>query len=372
MSARGKVWSVGLFVTTVLVGSLGWDVASRELSIPVALLALALCALVAEGSALRSLARRSTRPGPPEGAMPADGIVDVVPVAGVEGVIHPLCPKFRRFVRLAEGAPEPTTARGLSPVNPTLLGRAVLISVFVGRDGGRWTDHEIARCHEALERAGLWIEREAGRREAKVNIGLAETYFLVEDNATDPVEVAFSPEGTDLGPMEANASTKAVVGASRAAARLGFADVVDLLGRINPRVESDARVWLFHLRRAGRSLAIPASDCDVSGVGLAVCYAREASFPEPLVGPGRVDPTTVAHELLHLFGASDKYGVALRSFPPGSVSSRDIMRLDHDSLFRMTIDRLTASEIGWDGPSSQAPATKNARRRPGLGRRRAR
>ena len=83
------------------------------------------------------------------------------------------------------------------------------------------------------------------------------------------------------------------------------------------------------------------------GVGLGVCFSREASFPEPLQGPGRVDPTTVAHELLHLFGATDKYGQPLRSFPPGSVSSRDIMRLNHDQLTRMTIDSLTASEVGW-------------------------
>ncbi len=73
----------------------------------------------------------------------------------------------------------------------------------------------------------------------------------------------------------------------------------------------------------------------VAGVGLAICYAREASFPEPLAGPGRVDPTTVAHELLHLFGATDKYGVPLDNFPPGSVPRRDIMRLDEDRLDRL-------------------------------------
>src|SRR5205807_8455428 len=50
------------------------------------------------------------------------------------------------------------------------------------------------------------------------------------------------------------------------------------------------------LRQAGRSLAIPAAESDVSGVGLVVCFSREASFPEPLVGSGRVDPTTVAQD----------------------------------------------------------------------------
>jgi hypothetical protein len=362
MSVRGKVWTVGLASTALLVGAVGWDLASRELSIPVALLGLALCALVAEGSALRSLARGRVRPIPPAGARMADGVVDIVPVAGVEGPVNPVNPRFRRFLRFAERDAARTSAPGLSATTPPLLGRAVLISVFVGRDGMAWTDYEIARCHDALERVGRWIEREASSRDALINIGLADTYFQVEDNDVDPVEIAFAPEGGDVGPMEANAATKAVVMASRAAAQLGFEDVVDLIGRINLRVEGDSRVWLLHVRRAGRSLAILADECAVSGVGLAVCFSREASFPEPLVGLGRTDPTTVAHEVLHLYGASDKYGVALRSYPTGSVTSRDIMRLNHDSLLRMTIDPLTASEIGWSDALSIRIVNKNARR----------
>ena len=364
MSARGKVWAIGLFLTVAVGGSLAWDRSTRELSIPVVLVSLASLALVAEGVALRSSAKGRDGAVPPEGARPADGVVEVVPIDGVDGQVNADSPRFRRFVGLLEGRPGDRKARGLSPGNPRLLGRAVLISVFVGRDGAGWSDEEIARGLEAMERAGRWIEREAIRRGAMVNVGLAEAYFRVEDDEADPVEVAFAPEGDDVGPMEAHASTKSIIAASRAAASLGFADVADLLGRINGRVEADARVWVFHVRRAGRSLAIPAADCEVSGVGLAVCFSREASFPEPLIGPARVDATTVAHELLHLFGASDKYGVPLRSFAPGSVTSSDIMRLNHDSLPRMTIDPLTASEIGWRGAVSSRPAKRNARRRP--------
>ncbi len=356
MSARVRVWLVGLALAAVLSGSLARDEAARELSIPLALLAIAITALIAEAASLRWLARSRSVPGVPEGALPADGVVDVVAMASVEG--DPLSgdPRWRRFLRLVDDRPGPDAP--LDPSTPALLGRVALISVFVGRDGRPWTDPEIARAHQSLERAGRWIEREAGRRGALVNVDLADTFFQVEDEADDPVEVAYAAEGDDVGPMEADASIKAVVGVSRAASRLGFVDVVDLLARINPRVAADARVWLLHLRRAGRSLAVPASESGVSGVGLAVCHAREASFPEPLTGPGRVDPTTVAHELLHLFGASDKYGVALRSFAPGSVTSRDVMRLNHDSLSRMTIDPLTASEIGWDRVSGLA-AQKN-------------
>lgn len=348
MSARGKVWLAGLAATAVLVGATGRDAGSRELSIPVGLLTLAVSALIAEATLLRSIARGGVPDiPPPPGARPADGVVEVQAVREIEAVPNRVDPRWRRFVRAVEPGPGPV-ARPSG--NPRLLGQVCLISVFVGRDGHAWTDPEVARAHESLGSAGRWIEREASRRDARLNVGLADAYFQAEDEGDDPVEVAFHPEGDDVGPMEADASTKGVIGASRAAARLGFADLADMVRRVDPRVEADARVWLFHLRRAGRSLAIPAVESDVPGVGLAVCFAREASFPEPLTGPGRVDPTTVAHELLHLFGASDKYGVALRSFPPGSVTSRDVMRLNHGSLSRMTIDALTASEIGWGRP----------------------
>ena len=345
MSDRGKVWTIGLVATSGLVASMGWDVASREISIPVVLLALGVCALIAEGSSLRSLARGRRWITPPDGARPADGVVDVVPIVGVEGSANAVQTRFQKFDRLAD--PGSLRSRRLYSTNPALLGKVVLVSVFIGKDGADWTDEEVGRAHQALEKVGLWIEREASCRNVPVNIGVAEIYFQVEDEVDDPVEIAFSPEGDDVGPMEANASSKSLAMASRAAARLGFQDISCLFERMGSRIEADSCVWLFHVRRAGRSFAIPAVESDLSGIGLAICYSREASFPEPIRGAGRVDASTVAHELLHLFGASDKYGVALRSFAKGTVTSRDIMRLNHDSLSRMTIDPLTAFEVGW-------------------------
>jgi hypothetical protein len=154
-----------------------------------------------------------------------------------------------------------------------------------------------------------------------------------------------------MQPFERDAVTKALASASRAATELGFQDAVAMVSAINPRVHADARVWLLHPRQAGHSLAVPLDDTLLAGVSLAVCYAREANFPEPLGGPPFTDPVTIVHELLHLFGASDKYGVPLHSFPPRSVTHREIMRLDESSLLRLQIDPLTAEEIGWLVPS---------------------
>jgi hypothetical protein len=268
-------------------------------------------------------------------------------MAGVRSEPNPSDPRFHRFLAREPDAPDSTDRDPRTQATLPLLGRVVLISVFIGRDGQSWTDAEIARAHAALLRAGTWIEREAIRWNAPVNLELAETYFVVDDDETEDVEIAFFPKGEMMQPFEVHAVTKALTGASRAATRLGFQDAVDLIGKINPRVQADARVWLLHPRQAGHSLAIPLEETELAGVSLVVCYACEANFPEPLTRPPFTDPVTIVHELLHLFGASDKYGVSLRTFPAKSVTTREIMRLDEPSLSRSRIDPLTAQEIGW-------------------------
>ena len=293
---------------------------------------------------IRRIRRLPPLPDPTD-TRPADGRVEVAAVRGALAQENPQDLRFRKFLAFeaAEAAPRP--ARRRAP--PPLLGRVVFASVFVGRDGADWSDAECAKAHAALTRAGEWVERQAIRWEAPVNIALADTYFATADDLVEDVEVTFVPEGEGAGPFEADATVKAVAGFSRAARRLGFRDAVDLTRQAGSRIEADALVWLLHLRRAGRSHAVRVDDDTLPGVALAVCYAREENFPEPLAGPPFVDPVTIVHELMHLFGASDKYGVPLRSFPPRSVTERDVMILSFESLSRLRVDPLTAGEIGW-------------------------
>ena len=353
----GRVRAIGWML--VGVGSLVVGLRLRGMdtwadsAVGLAILAGLLAGLVLE-MGLLGVGRRgeSVSPWMPSIATrPADGVVEVWPMAGVASVGPLDSTPWRRFVAI-----EPDGSIGPLPSSAVpLLGEVALVSVFVGRDGHSWTDREIIEAHKSLESVGRWLEREATERAAPVNIGLADTFFQVDDGHDEPVVVDFVPEGRDVGPMEADSMAKSMIGASRVAALLGFADVADLLAWINPRVPADAHAWLFHYKRRGRSHAIPASDRLVAGVGVAIGFARESSFPEPLIGPGRVDPTTVAHELLHLFGASDKYGVPLTDFPTHSVSRRDIMRLDETRLDRLRIGSLTAAEIGWPARPDQAP-----------------
>jgi hypothetical protein len=287
---------------------------------------------------------------------PADGRVDIAHLAGARSLPNPVDPRFGRYLGVDVDVSFPAkgseSTRLSERMSPPLLGRVVVVSLFVGRDGRSWSDDEIASAHSVLERAGAWLEREAIRWGAAVNIEMADTYFVFDDHQADDVFVGFVSEGEDVGPLEQGATHKALVGTTRAAAQLGFQDVGDMFHSIAARLDGNATVWLVHTRRAGRSFALPREQAELRGVSFAVCYVRESSFPEPLIGPARIDPVTLAHELLHLFGATDKYGRSLSDFASQTVSSREIMRLDETRLSRLRIDSRTAAEIGWPAPDS--------------------
>jgi hypothetical protein len=300
----------------------------------------------------------SRSPLPARDARPADGVIEVVPLRGVRATPCAADARFARFVAW-DGSDRSHRVAAL-PMEPgPLLGRVAVVSLFVGRDGADWTDGEIAKAHRAIERAAGWVEREAMRWGAPVNLEIAGVYFASRDDREDDVEVGFGPEGDVEAPLEVAAVTRAVASTSRAAARLGFADLAELVAQVEARVtaHADAVVWLVHPRCGGRSIAVLPDERTLPGVSLAVCFAREANFTEPLRGrPPFTDPVTIVHELLHLFGASDKYHDPLHAFPAGLVSERDVMCLYHESLPRLRVDRLTAQELGWVGPRAETPA----------------
>ena len=113
MSARGKVWLIGLALTAFLAGSLAWNESARELTIPTILLALGVNALLAEAATLRSLGGQPGRPRPPEGARPADGVVDRIVTSAVEAFTYwpPIpdggdSPGWRTIPRHRPGSPD--------------------------------------------------------------------------------------------------------------------------------------------------------------------------------------------------------------------------------------------------------------------------
>ncbi len=286
---------------------------------------------------------------------PADGIVPVISLDGVESKPNPDRPGIREFVQLDQ-SDSPRKDRKTSP-NLPLRGRLALFSLFVGRDGSAWSSREISEAYDSLLRMGRWLEKEAASWDAPLNLEVVDTYFAAMDDHEEIVELAPSLDPFENTIDEVDVDLRGIASAGRAAARLGFADLPTLMGQIENLVDHGQTVWFVHMLREGRSRALRADRLALPGVGVALCYAREATASGPLAGLPYVDPVTLTHELLHLFGATDKYGTPLGTFPRRSVTSRDIMRLDHDRLGRLRVDALTAWELGW--VASPTPRAEN-------------
>ena len=180
-----------------------------------------------------------------------------------------------------------------------------------------------------------------------MNVEVGDTYFVARGEAHREVEIEFQYEGNALNAFEKDDARHTLASLNSAAIDLHFHHAVELIEAVEGRVEADVAVWLIHPRMAGRSFAIPVDSLTGPAFHLAVCYPVFSDLPEPFLGPAAADPVTLIHEILHLFGASDKYNQPIHAFEPGAVTRADVMRLDEDRLDRLRVDRQTAQELGW-------------------------
>lgn len=256
---------------------------------------------------------------------------------------------------------------------PRLRGEVVVASLFAGAYGRDWSDEEVARARAALARALGWIEAEARAWGVEVKIdGEGEVFRGASPPgmAVEPVALTRASQEWEEWLMEADEPTRDFAHASRSAATIGRRDFIALAEEVRQRRgDASAVVWIFHPLRQGQPYALATDHSPIAGVALAVCPALDDSQSGPLLGEAAPDSATYAHELLHLFGATDKYGTALSRFDRSMVSSRDVMRDGFGSLSAMRIDALTARELGWDadplGANRARPGGKKKRRRPG-------
>jgi hypothetical protein len=296
----------------------------------------------------RLLRKKESSPEVTEGSRPADGVAEWIEPVGLERLANPERDGVGRLIAPRREAFGKVRSISANAGTPRLLGEVAVWSIFVGRDGRDWTDDEIAQALVATERACIWLEEEALRLGAPLNLSLVSTYLAGRDDREEEAEIGFVTVGDRLQPGTSEVEAKGIGSTSRVARDLGFSDVVDLVECLSTTVKADHQAWVVHLRREGTSFAVPPDLTPIPGLCMAFCYVDEATFSGPLRRFSGADPVTIAHELLHLFGASDKYNTSIRSYPEGSVTRRDIMRLNYDRLSQLRVDRLTASELGWD------------------------
>ncbi len=304
--------------------------------------------LIALASEVVSLIRGLLAGSGPRDLSPPDGEVGLVWVPGFEIKPNEVDPRVGLLVQPVVISPL-ALAEEAAPVVP-LLGKVVIITIFIGRDDASWTDTEIAGCLGSVVTAGRWIEAEAIRWGVPLNLELATAYLVGDDASERPTELALGSDG-QVDDTSVEATRRMIRSIMQVLHPVGFDRPSELLEVVKQRLGADAVVGLVHPRSAGRSFVYSHNLSEVRlAAGLAICYPRYADHDTTLTRkPPATDPTTIAHELLHLFDATDKYDVPLSRFAKREVTRRDIMRLERNTLSHLRIDQLTAREIGWAG-----------------------
>jgi hypothetical protein len=276
---------------------------------PAALVLAAAASALILASLAFALARRSARARVATGTMPGYRIESVPGLDALAAIAGPDRPVDR-----PHSPPEPAESR--------LLGRVVMASVFLGRDGRAWQPEEIRSVIRALERAVTWLVSEADAWGASVRFEiLREVAIGTDASPRRPHALEYGLQENESTLFDAEESSELLRAASVVAARLGFRDFPTLAAVIAARLGADHVVWFLHNLSQGQSHYLDPAHTGVPGLRVAACYAREDEPATHWAGPVFADPATYVHELLHAFGATDKYGGSTRRYPRGEVSS---------------------------------------------------
>jgi len=212
----------------------------------------------------------------------------------------------------------------------SLPGKSYVLTVFVSEN--EWDEAEKQALFKQVLQAQEWLKSEAGRYGHAVSfenntIGLTD----------DPIMLDSIPLGTGT-------IYKEIV--STAVQRMGHSTNVKFVDWVTANTSSDNCVVLIIANTSGRAFAIPFNQYLVKET-----YYLESSIVYKKYENGsNVFSSTIAHELLHLYGAKDLYNVdgfhqeqedkARELFP------NDIMLRTNSKLSDLVIDPLTAWRIG--------------------------
>lgn len=220
-----------------------------------------------------------------------------------------------------------------------LKGKPVVVAIFLDDNESSWTESEVTKfTDEQIVPALDYLEEKAKGWDVSLDFVL-ETY----STATSGYEIKY--EGIVNSNLENGGSTKDAL--IVAANDIGCANDWELYCYYKSIYPQDDIIFLCFLDKPGRSYARPAISTGYSE------FAEECVIFSDYLGntnPNRRKAsrsTTIAHEILHLFGAEDYYEprnrelLALRNFP------NDIMLYQYENPRFNTISEVTAYSIGW-------------------------
>ncbi len=226
--------------------------------------------------------------------------------------------------------------------NRVLEGDVVIAAFFVDDEESRWTADETAEfTNQCLLPALDFLEQEAERYSVPLDFTVWRYSTAFSEGLT-----AMSYDGAVIKDLHDSptGSTKDMM--DHVAADLGYASNMALHAALVERADGREVIPLFFVNKEGVSY----TRHTISGTAVKYCE-QSIIFAYRISSPHRFNAkrtaTTVAHEILHFFGAEDYYTPDVRERLASEQAPRDVMLMDYLYLDLLEVDKATAFSIGW-------------------------
>lgn len=216
-----------------------------------------------------------------------------------------------------------------------LKGNPLVVLLFIDDDESNWSAKEVTEYTDKYVKEGLtYLEDKA----AEWGVGLN---FTIKSYSTPLSDYTLRYEGSVIKDLRVNGSSKDVL--DQAAYDMGYSSNWELYSKFKTEHNgNDDVIFLTFINKAGKSY----TRHDIS-TGRSSYSEHCVIFSDYLEGDSfGCRASTVAHELLHLFGAEDFYNgfrqvLAYQEYP------KDIMLWMPTEAYENEIGDFTAYTIGW-------------------------
>ncbi len=216
-----------------------------------------------------------------------------------------------------------------------LRGNPLVVLLFIDDDESSWSAEEVTEYTDNYVKEGLaYLEDKAEEWGVDLN-------FSVKSYSTPHSQYTLKYEGTVIKDLTISGSSKDVL--DQAAYDMGYSSNWELYSKFKTEHNGgkDDVIFLTFLNKDGVSY----TRCAIS-TGQISYSEHCVIFADYLNGSSGCKASTVAHELLHLFGAEDfyeGYREALAYF----VYPKDIMLWMPKEAYENEIGEFTAYTVGW-------------------------
>jgi len=223
-----------------------------------------------------------------------------------------------------------------------LKGNVYTLSVFISRQGkGGWTDEEKRKVLAKQSEAMSWLKTQALNYGIKVNFEACGVYGFEEDIKMTTIERG-TASGNEPGDW-----------VSRMLYKLGYKSSLDIVKWVHSKTNAQQIQVLIYAKGRGRSYAMSSRegvDKEQHFVEGAIVYEQNNDGQEMLA-------STIAHEILHLYGAWDLYQNQYQSSVNDERSRllfpNSIMRIVSHDINELEVDEVSAWLAGWN-PNQKA------------------